>query len=104
MQQLDGTSGLLWTYGTAQGMGLSGQPYNPSVKSLPRPIAFARYSGEGALQAVAYDILALTKLDWNNDNPFNPFPVTLSYAKTLAQVVSNVPTLQDNAYRYRLFL
>lgn len=104
VQQLDGTSGLLWTYGPTEGMALSGRTYNASVKGLPAPIAFRRYSGAGDLRDLAADVLALTKLDWNNDNPFNTFPVTLGYAKKLAQVVSKVPTLDDNIYPYRLFL
>lgn len=104
VQQLDGTSGLLWTYGPADGMTLTGGVYNASVKGLPAPIAFRRYSGSGDMRDLAADVLALTKLDWNNDNPFNTFPVTLGYAKKLAQVVSKVPALDDNVYPYRLFL
>jgi hypothetical protein len=73
-------------------------------KNLPRPIAFTRYTGRGDLGLLAADILALTKLDWNNDSPYNPLPVTLGYAQKLAEVVSNVPNLDDNVYQYRLFL
>lgn len=104
LQQNDGSSGLLWTYGPTEGMSLNNGIYNPSVKGLPTPIAFTRHTGSGDLRILAADILALTKLDWNNDNPFNTFPVTLTYAKKLAEVISNVPTLDDNVYPYRLFL
>jgi hypothetical protein len=34
----------------------------------------------------------------------NPQPVTLGYAQKLAEVISNVPKLDDNVYQYRLFL
>ncbi|MEX3647029.1 hypothetical protein [Mycolicibacterium porcinum] len=103
VQQLDGTSGLLWTYGLAEVMTLTGGTYNARMKGLPAPIAFRRYSGAGDMRDLAADVLALTKLDWNNDNPFNTFPVTVGYAKKLAQVISKVPSLDENVYPYRLF-
>ncbi|HOW94621.1 MAG TPA: hypothetical protein PLF91_09040, partial [Mycolicibacterium fallax] len=103
LQQFDGNTGLLWTRGPAQ-VGVKGQYFSPDGKSLPRPITFTRYTGHGDLDLLAADILALTKLDWNNDSPYNPLPVTLGYAEKLAEVVSNVPKLDDNVYPYRLFL
>ena len=103
IQQFDGNSGLLWTRGPAQ-VGVTGKWFSPDGKSLPRPLMFTRHTGEGDLNLLAADILALTKLDWNNDSPYNPLPVTLGYAQKLAAVVSNVPKLDDNVYQYRLFL
>lgn len=67
-------------------------------------IEFGTGSGSGDFHLLAADILALTKLDWNNDSPYNSLPVTLGYAQKLAEVVSNVPRLDDNVYQYRLFL
>lgn len=58
-------------------MTLNGGTYNASVNGLPASIAFRRYSGAGDMRDLSADVLALTKLDWNNDNPFNTFPVTL---------------------------
>ncbi|MFC5494611.1 argonaute/piwi family protein [Nocardioides caricicola] len=103
IQQYDGHSGLLWTRGPGP-VGITGKYFSPDGKSLPRPIAFTRYTGSGDLSLLAADILALTKLDWNNDSPYNQLPVTLGYAQKLAEVVSNVPELDDNVYQYRLFL
>lgn len=103
IQQFDGYSGLLWTRGPSK-VGLNGKWFSPDGKSLPRPLVFTRHAGSGDFNLLASDILALTKLDWNNDSPYNPFPVTLGYAQKLAEVVSNVPKLDDNVYQYRLFL
>ena len=103
IQQFDGDSGLLWTRGPAK-VGVTGTWFSPDGKSLPQPLHFTRHTGEGDFRLLAADILELTKLDWNNDSPYNPLPVTLGYAKKLADVVANVPTLDDNVYQYRLFL
>ncbi len=103
LQQFDGHSGLLWTRGPAK-VGVAGKWFSPDGKSLPQPLCFTRHTGEGDLELLAADVLALTKLDWNNDSPYNPLPVTLGYARKLAEVVSNVPRLDDNVYQHRLFL
>jgi hypothetical protein len=103
IQQFDGHSGLLWTRGPSK-VGVQGRWFSPDGKSLPKPLVFTRHTGSGDLNLLAADILALTKLDWNNDSPYNPLPVTLGYAQKLAEVVSNVPKLDDNVYQYRLFL
>jgi hypothetical protein len=103
IQQFDGFSGLLWTRGPAK-VGVTGTWFSPDGKSLPQPLTFTRHTGEGDFSLLAADILALTKLDWNNDSPYNPLPVTLGYAQKLAEVVSNVPRLDDNVYQHRLFL
>lgn len=103
IQQFDGLSGLLWTRGPSK-VGVSGKWFSPDGKSLPKPLVFTRHAGRGDFALLAADILALTKLDWNNDSPYNPLPVTLGYAQKLAEVVSNVPRLDDNVYQYRLFL
>ncbi|MFI2838312.1 hypothetical protein [Mycolicibacterium sp. PDY-3] len=103
VQQFDGHSGLLWTRGPSQ-VGVDGKWFSPDGKSLPKPLVFTRHTGSGDFNLLAADILALTRLDWNNDSPYNPLPVTLGYAQKLAEVVSNVPNLDDNVYQYRLFL
>ncbi len=103
MQQFDGHSGLLWTRGPSK-VGIDDRYFSPDGKNLPRPIGFTRYSGRGDLQLLAADVLCLTRLDWNNDSPYNPLPVTLGYAQKLSEVVSNAPDLEDNVYPYRLFL
>lgn len=48
-------------------MSLRGGNYNQSAKALPTPIAFSRHAGEGTARDPAREILALSKLDWNNE-------------------------------------
>lgn len=103
-QQLSGRAGLLWVSGNALQMSVHGRPYNPSVKGLPRPALLSRDAGSGSLELAAKDVLALSKLDWNNDAPFDLVPVTIGYSQRLARVISNVPHLPDNVYQYRLFM
>jgi len=104
LQQLSGRSALLWINATAERMSLQGTAYNPSVKGIPTPITLVRAAGHGPLEITATDLLALSKLDWNNDSPFDDEPVTIEYSRRLAQTIAHVPELPDNVYQYRLFM
>jgi hypothetical protein len=48
--------------------------------------------------------LALTKMDWNNDGPYDRLPVTLKFAQMLADVVQRMPRLEARPYPFRLFM
>lgn len=104
LQQLSGVSALLWLNATAGRLSLRGGRYNPSVKSLPTPLLITREAGHGPLEITAADLLALSKLDWNNDAPFDAVPVTIEYSQRLARTIAHVPALPDDVYQYRLFM
>ncbi len=62
-----------------------------------------RHAGHGSWEDSAWAILALTKMDWNNDALYNPLPVTLEYAKVLARVVKRMDRLSTTPYQFRFF-
>jgi hypothetical protein len=43
-------------------------------------------------------------MDWNNDALYDMLPVTLEYAKVLAQMVKRMPVLGSAAYQFRFFM
>ena len=102
---LDDFSRLLWVGGNARSATLSGKSnYFQSAKGVPRPLLLTRWAGTGDLTQAAAEILALSKLDWNNDALYNTIPVTVSYAQVLANVVKHVPSLPEVPFDYRLFM
>lgn len=98
-----GTSALVWVAGNAPRASLKGDYYQ-GKKSIPRPITIVRHSGKGPLENSAFEALALTKMDWNNDALYDPVPVTIRYSQRLAKTIANEPTLPGKAYAYRLFM
>lgn len=104
LQYLSGSEALLWVAGTARGVALTGNKYNQAAKALPVPIAFKRDAGRGPLEVPASEILALSKLDWNNDALYGQTPVTITYSQRLAKLISRVPNLPDDSYQFRLFM
>ena len=91
--------------GNAPSATLSGKRnYYQSGKGVPRPLLLTRWAGTGDLTQAAAEVLALSKLDWNNDALYNSDPVTVKYAQILARVVKHVPTLPQVPFDYRLFM
>ena len=104
MLPLSGTSALVWMAGNAPSVALSGDNYYQGGKSIPSPLLITRQMGRGPLEHIATELLALSKMDWNNDALYNPVPVTISYSKRLARTIANVPTLPRSVYPYRMFM
>ena len=102
---IDGFSRLIWVAGNAPAATLSGNTnYYQAGKGVPRPLLLTRWAGNGDLTQAAAEVLALSKVDWNNDALYNAIPVTVRYAQVLARVVKHVPTLPQIPFDYRLFM
>lgn len=94
---------LLWVHGDVQG--ISGRrSYFQGARSTPRPVRLVRHAGHGPWDDTARAVLALSKMDWNNDALYDPLPVTLGYAKVLARVVKRMSGLGGAPYQFRFFM
>jgi hypothetical protein len=103
--QIDDRSVLVWVSGNARTASLSGHGnYLQGGKGTPRPLLLTRDAGRGPLTDIAAQVLALSKLDWNNDALYDSLPVTLRYAQTLARTIKHIPALTSRPYDYRLFM
>ena len=103
--QLDERSVLVWVAGNAPLGSLTGTDnYFQGGKGIPRPLLLTRDAGSGSLHHVAAQVLALSKMDWNNDALYDGLPCTVRYAKVLAKTIKHIPSLAPQPYDYRLFM
>ena len=103
MLQLGDYETLLWTQGNLPEI-TNGKDYFKEGKGIPEPLLLTRYAGLGSMEALCRETLALTKMDWNNDGPYDRLPVTLNFAGTLATIVKRMPKLEPRSYPVRLFM
>lgn len=107
-QPLTNNECLLWTQGSVRGVNQqnSSQPVfkEAPLKPLPDPIMLRRFSGAGGWHATCASILALTKVDWNNNTLYKTLPVTLVYSQVFAEVVKQSPDIVNDVYDYRMFM
>ena len=94
---------LLWTQGNLPPVA-GGRDYFKEGKGIPEPLLLVRHAGHGPMDDVCRQTLGLTKMDWNNDGPYDRLPVTLNFAQTLAKVVIRMPKLEPRSYPFRLFM
>ena len=100
---LGGKEALLWIHGNLSGID-GNKPYFQGKRGTPLPVKLIRDAGHGPWDQTAAATLALSKMDWNNDAVYGQLPVTLSYAKVLANVIKRMPNLGSSAYEYRFFM
>lgn len=94
---------LLWTHGDVRGIAQQGS-YFQGGRSTSRPIRLVRHAGHGPWDDTARAVLGLSKMNWNNDALYDPLPVTIGYAKVLAQVIKRMPGLGSTPYQFRFFM
>ena len=104
MIPLSGTEALVWVAGNAPSVAQLDGNYYQGGKSIPAPLLMTRHMGTGPLEVIATELLALTKMDWNNDALYDPVPVTIRYSQRLAKTIANVPALPRQVYPYRMFM
>lgn len=107
-QPLSENECLLWTQGSVLGVNLeNANQYifkEGGLKPTPTPILLRRFSGDGGWHDTSSSILALTKVDWNNNTLYKTLPVTLVYSQIFAYVVKQTPDLKNHIYDYRFFM
>ncbi len=99
---------LLWTQGSVRGVHMesrSRKVYKEgALKPVPSPVLVRRFSGEGGWHQTCLDILALTKMDWNNNTLYKKLPVTLGYSKAFADIIQQNPNMVNAIYDFRNFM
>lgn len=56
------------------------------------------------LQHIAYETLALTKMNWNNTQFDNGMPITIAAARQVGQVLKYLGDGQEIAPRYSFYM
>jgi hypothetical protein len=104
MLPLSGTEALLWTAGDAPDVAQGSKHYFKEGKGIPDPIMMVRHAGHGGWEASADSVLALSKMNWNNDALYDRMPVTLRFASDLARTVATMTGLGPRPYPVRFFI
>ncbi|OJW74268.1 hypothetical protein [Spirosoma sp. 48-14] len=94
---LDQQTGVLYTTGYI--------PYYETFpgQHIPHPIEVSIFEGESTLKRVCEEVLALTKLNFNNCNFFDSLPITLRFAQKVGEIIQYAEedaVLPDKYYFY----
>lgn len=88
----------LYTSGYTPNLGTYPGPY------VPEPIEIVERFGDGSIQKICREVLALTKLNWNSATFSCGFPMTLFFSREVGKILSEVREEGDEkiqpSYRY----
>lgn len=101
--QLDDFTFLLWTHGYIENQELNGKYYQ-GKRGIPSPLLIKRFRGTDTIDAVANDILKLTKMNWNGAELYKTFPVTIDFSKRLSVMGKQLEELGTKPYDFRYFI
>ena len=105
---LNESEALLWTQGSVTGVHVDNPKYNVykegSLRPTPSPVLLRRFSGAGGWHETCAGVLALTKMDWNNNTLYKKLPVTLVYSKAFADIIQQNPAMVNEIYDFRNFM
>lgn len=92
---------LLWVHGVARPLSLK---YYKGKRRIPAPMMIKRHHGKSDLVLLAEEILALSKMNWNQFDLYSQMPATLQSSGQIARIGSLLKRFGPVSYDYRLFI
>lgn len=71
---------------------------------VPNPLEVIEHHGDSTAEKVCSEILALTKLNWNNCGFASGSPITIAFSKQVGRILTELPTGQPRETKYRFFM
>lgn len=71
---------------------------------VPNPLEVVEHHGDSSADRVCSEILALTKLNWNNCAFASGSPITTAFSKQVGRILTELPNGQPRQTKYRFFM
>lgn len=70
---------------------------------IPTPLHI-EHTGDSSLQEICYEILGLSKLDWNTTAFSVEYPITLQFSRNVGRVLAQLPAGKPIQNEYRFYM
>lgn len=96
--RIDDEEGILYTTGYV--------PYLETFPGMatPHPISISIYEGESTLKKVCSEILALTKMNFNNCGFYDSLPITLIFSRKVGEIIQYLPEGVEPPDKYYFYM
>jgi len=95
--KLDDYNGVIYTTGYI--------PYYETYPGVHIPMGLhIEIIGESTLRQISHEILALTKLNFNNCNYFDSLPITLRFSQRVGEIIQYLPKNVEPPNRYYFYM
>jgi hypothetical protein len=96
--RLDDREAFLWTRGFVPRLNTS------TSKEIPNPLRIHISRGSGDIQTVTYDVLSLTKLNYNACQFGDGLPVTLRFSDRLGGILTAVDNIETEVLPFKYYI
>lgn len=95
---VDESTGILYTTGYV--------PYYETFPSghIPHPLEINIYESESSLKQICEEILALTKMNFNNCNYYSSIPITLRFAQKVGEITQYLDEGVNPPNKYQFYM
>ncbi len=97
-------SALLWTHGIVPSVRNPSYKYYLGGRSIPTPLKITKHYGEGNINAIATEILGLSKMNWNSFDLYTKLPATIHSSNEIARIGNLLSRFEGKTYDYRFFI
>ncbi len=85
------------------------QGYVPYLETYPKshvpePIEIVDHIGDSTKKKICEEIIALSKMNWNNSDFANKLPITLSFAQKVGEILSYIPDKETPHPSYKFYM
>lgn len=98
MVRLPDKSVLLYTFGYIPYLGVYPGP------RVPSPLEILEHHGNTPIETICSEVLALTKLNWNNAKFCTKSPITIGFARRVGEILRQVPPDTKLADRFKFYM
>ena len=100
----DDFSALLWVHGATVAANNPNYRYYQGKRRIPAPLTIRRHAGSAPLEQISFEILGLSKMDWNSFDLYSKMPATLQSSNAIARIGAQLQRFGASSYDYRLFI
>jgi hypothetical protein len=98
MVKLPDQSVLLYTFGYIPYLGVYPGP------RVPSPLEILEHHGSASMDRICSEIMALTKLNWNNAKFCTKAPITIGFARRVGEILRNSPPGTKPAEKFKFYM
>ena len=94
--QMGDTSHWLYTSGYLPNQGTYPRPH------VPRPLEITDKYGDSTYEKILMEIMALSKMNWNSADYSSVYPITMSFARKVGEILAYLPYTDKNTPNVRI--
>lgn len=101
--KIDDRRALVWCHGVTDSV-KQGWKYFQGKRHIPSPLIVKRHAGSTDLETIAFELLGLSKMDWNSADMYSKLPATIDSSRQIARIGAKLQRFGPVSYDYRLFM